>query len=1238
MDVEDPIPPQVTAVNGLPAHEGTTDQVINSFSVIFSEDMDAGTINPTNPLVPHFAGHYYVRTPTTMNWPDAEAYAQSIGGHLAAINDAAEQAFLEDWFSHYSPWIGINDMDFDNIWRWSNGQMVSYTNWAAGQPDNRWSRDAAYMDGLGRWNSCDENENRWGLVELAGAAAADGDSDGVPDVLDVYPNDPLDAWDLREAGPDHTFGTADDVIYDVQVVQQYSTGLTVQLRIMDGPLGNGQYRFSVNASIRDRADNQLDGDGDGTGGDPYVHEFTVALPPEYAFEGRSNNTYAQATALALTEDPPGSGYFISQRGLGRIDPVSGGGPWSDPDVWCFQALAGDIVSVAADRMPGSGADTRLYLYDADGATLASDNDGGGQGGDAFISHYQIPADGTYYVAVGHHWGSTGNYQLRVDLARGVQLESDANYSNDSVAGADVLSLQALGSHRAGTIAGTIMYGESGNTDEDYFSLGTVSAGESIFLVLRLPDSSWLAPVLEVRDANNLVVAVEPDPEVAHLRVDITTTGTYYAVVVAVDGQGNTRHQYLLDAAIWPSSVAGFADLVPADVAGPVSASSGETVQITWQVDNQGNAGTDSSEWYDRVVLSPDEVYGNGNDVYLDSVLHSGVLQPADPPYAGVLNVQLPLGISGDYWIFVETDEDNDVFEYLFEGNNVVRSGLQMSIALTPYGDLEATDMQPDGPIGVAGEPFGASWTVTNRGNGTTGDGTPGGDVSDWTDRLVLSRNTVFGDGDDVFVADVPHSGALAAAQGYAGSWSGNLPAGLSGHYYMLVHTDHDDDVYEYSDTYSNVAVTGATVHIAPQVFADLEPVVTAPSAAPAGQPTTVEWTVTNTTDAWGPTPVDYWHDRIYYSPDDTYDGGDVYLGELRHDGALAVGESYNASKQVTIPAGASGTYYLFVVTDFHDRVYEFNYEGNNVAGRAVVADVTPPTVVSTVPSGVHEGGRIIPLTTQIEVTFSEPLDPADANNAANYELRDDGSNGVLGDGDDTIYSLTPAYTSGQTVVILTINAAPVAAGDYQLTIFGDASIRDVAGNRLDGDEDDVPGGNYVRAYEVVQYGDANMDGRVGIADLGALADNYGNTDAEWADGDFNGDRRVGIADLGALADNYGYGTGGEAQGAAVAGAPDASGSEAGAAQLADGLWGAPVDAAAGPQPAMAADASLPEVQYVLPLEASAGVTVAGAGEVVPASSTVTQSSAGGVEGPVGLDEVVHLLAAPELSALPAPRI
>jgi hypothetical protein len=54
-----------------------------------------------------------------------------------------------------------------------------------------------------------------------------------------------------------------------------------------------------------------------------------------------------------------------------------------------------------------------------------------------------------------------------------------------------------------------------------------------------------------------------------------------------------------------------------------------------------------------------------------------------------------------------------------------------------------------------------------------------------------------------------------------------------------------------------------------------------------------------------------------------------------------------------------------------------------------------------------------------------------------------------------------------------------------------------------------------------EFGDFNLDGTVGILDLGLLGDNYA-TSAGWALGDANGDGSVGILDLGLLGDNYGF--------------------------------------------------------------------------------------------------------------------
>ena len=99
----------------------------------------------------------------------------------------------------------------------------------------------------------------------------------------------------------------------------------------------------------------------------------------------------------------------------------------------------------------------MELHNAADSSLTSDSDSG-PNGDAFISHYTITSSGTYYVKVGKYYYATspGNYEVHVDLARGLQQETDAGYSNNSISGANALSLSAAGTHQTATVAGTIM--------------------------------------------------------------------------------------------------------------------------------------------------------------------------------------------------------------------------------------------------------------------------------------------------------------------------------------------------------------------------------------------------------------------------------------------------------------------------------------------------------------------------------------------------------------------------------------------------------------------------------------------------------------------------------------------------------------------------------------------------------------------------------------------------------------
>nr|MBC8426486.1 proprotein convertase P-domain-containing protein [bacterium] len=60
------------------------------------------SVNPAN-------GHVYTITPEAMTWAEAEVFAQSIGGHLASVDSAAEQTWLQQAFADRTYWLGRSD-------------------------------------------------------------------------------------------------------------------------------------------------------------------------------------------------------------------------------------------------------------------------------------------------------------------------------------------------------------------------------------------------------------------------------------------------------------------------------------------------------------------------------------------------------------------------------------------------------------------------------------------------------------------------------------------------------------------------------------------------------------------------------------------------------------------------------------------------------------------------------------------------------------------------------------------------------------------------------------------------------------------------------------------------------------------------------------------------------------------------------------------------------------------------
>ncbi|MEK7675632.1 MAG: Ig-like domain-containing protein, partial [Verrucomicrobiota bacterium] len=331
-------------------------------------------------------------------------------------------------------------------------------------------------------------------------------------------------YELRSAGADGAFGTADDELYQVQCAPAYSSGLSASYFVPDGPLQPGQYRFVAKRALTDRAGNALAAD--------YARQFAVAGVAGFVVENRSNEARETATVLEpLVEDGVGGGV---RAGWGRGRMVFN----ADSDWWSFTGRAGDWLSLVAET-PGVNpwASISYNLYGPDGNWVW----GNGTSGSPWqVGTLSLPADGTYTLQVTSGNLSSPDYQFRIVLGHPpLQMESE---DNGGVGVANVPSLVLTDGHRWASILGLAWAG-----DNDFYALGNLSAGTVVSLKLSQPAYSSLAAVLRVYDAGGNVLA-NGEPGATNLTYTLPegVSGACYAAVGASEGAVWLKTAYVVD--------------------------------------------------------------------------------------------------------------------------------------------------------------------------------------------------------------------------------------------------------------------------------------------------------------------------------------------------------------------------------------------------------------------------------------------------------------------------------------------------------------------------------------------------------------------------------------------------------------------------------------------------------------------------------------------------------------------
>lgn len=371
------------------------------------------------------------------------------------------------------------------------------------------------------------------------------------------------------------------------------------------------------------------------------------------------------------------------------------------------------------------------------------------------------------------------------------------------------------------------------------------------------------------------------------------------------------------------------DLVVSQIITPVEGLSGQPIEVTWRVKNQGN-GAATGTWTDKIYLSNDPMVGD--DQLFGSFSYTGTLAANSEVVRRQL-ITLPKDWSGQHWVIVQTDADNQLFEHAHENNNTAVGGQPIETRLSPVPNLQVSGVTAPSTAFSSQETV-ITWTVTNTGTGSTS--TPV-----WHDRVWLSLDQNLDD-TDIYLGQTTNSSYLKAGDSYSNSLTVTLPQGIDGYYYFLVQTDYTNQVFELDSEDDNLGVSRATdVELTPPP--DLQvTAVNAPSQSFSGQPISLSWTVTNA--GTGRTLETNWYDDIYMSADEIWDGNDYYLGRESHSGVLYSGESYSVTRNFTLPIGVSGDFYFLVRTDRGNQVYEHVFESNNT-GR----DATPTTIYLTPP-------------------------------------------------------------------------------------------------------------------------------------------------------------------------------------------------------------------------------------------------------------------------------------------------
>ncbi len=700
----------------------------------------------------------------------------------------------------------------------------------------------------------------------------------------------------------------------------------------------GTYTLSVGPQISDLVGNEMDMDRDGVFGetaDTYTDTIVLSLAdltvtnvlaPTSLENGQPFSiSYEVKNSLAGVAKSPWTDrvVFSRDRFYGNADDVTIGAFTQTADLGSDQTYTRTATGTAPYGFTGEG---RFFIV-SDVTSAVAESDEGNNRVERIVNiTFQRPPSDLIVDSI----------SAPVSIGRGLELPVSFRVRNDGLATTDVAAWQ----------------------DELFISVdATLDANDRRLATIRRQGRLDAGATYSLTQ----MVGIPEDLAIGNYFLILRTDAANEVVEPAAENNNDSIAIALaIDAAPLPN-------LVIDTIQTPnIGLRSGDTIDVQWTASNAGNLAV-NGKWIDRILLSKDTTISS-DDILLGQIEQSRTLA-VDATYSGQFTARLPDGIAGDYYLIAVPDATNTIREGDGETEGVKSSEL-IPISVFPYADLTVSSVTA--PPLIIGDPVDlvVSWKVSNTGSGP-------GRTTTWTDRVILSRNGILGDADDIVLGNFAHSGAMPSGSFYERTEVIPLPIATNGRFTLFVSTDIADEVFEVPGNQSNTGSPSHPVDVTTKPFADLVvESVQAPALAQAGGVIDLAWTVRN--QGIGITDTSTWNDNIYITSDPTGSSGFRYIGTAQHAGPLPVEGSYTQRLTVALPRDISGPVYVFVFTG---GPYEFIYTNNNAAmsaavdvARYIAPELDLRGTLNALPDRVMEGQQ---LAVTWSVTNDGPQDLPD---------------------------------------------------------------------------------------------------------------------------------------------------------------------------------------------------------------------------------------------------------------------